>query len=122
MTRKINNNLSQMIIIFGKVGTFSGLKKEISCQNFKNHASETPNISSRIVVDPKNHLKGIHLKLSQSGKNLRGTILSRLDFSCKVVMCPASVAQIRDFYSHIFIYSCSAAIPATKLKEFNIVV
>ena len=64
MTRKINNNLSQMIIILGKIRTFSGLEEEISCEQFKNHTSETPNISSRIVVDSKNHLKGIHFTIN----------------------------------------------------------
>ena len=104
-------NLSQMIIVLGKVRTFSGLEKKISSEQFENHARETPNISGGGVVDPKYHLKCIYFTFKSISKNLRGTILSCLDFCGEVMMSPAGVAQVCDFDSDIFIYSCTSAIP-----------
>lgn len=71
-------NLSQMIVIFAPAFSLSGLKQQIACKHFVHHATKGPNVCSFVVILPED--------------DLRGSVLSSLNLSRKVMVLPASIS------------------------------
>lgn len=85
-----------MIIILVIISTFAGLKEEISGNHFKNGARKWPYICWGVVISSYN--------------NFRRSILSSLNFRSEVMMSPAPISHVTNFYHHFFIQFSSSLI------------
>ena len=83
------DHLSQVIIILAKAASWSRLKQEISCDHLKDHTSQTPDVRRCGIWDPND--------------SLRWSILSSLDFRCKMMEGPASIPEITDLHLNTLI-------------------
>lgn len=77
-----------MIIILIIIIPFLWLKQKVPCQHFKNHASERPNISARIIRIPNN--------------SLRRPVLSGLNLRSEMMMGPTSIPHVNYCYMTVF--------------------
>ena len=89
-----SNYLGKMIIVFTKIGTFSGLKQEVSRDHFKDHTGKTPNISGSVIIG--------------SDQNFWRSVLPGLNFIREMMMGPARVSQVCYLYAHITIQFISS--------------
>jgi hypothetical protein len=76
-----------MVLVLREIRSFPRLEQEVTSQHLKNHARVAPYVCRRIVLRADEHF--------------RGTVLSCLNQSGKVMVDPASVAQISDFQLEI---------------------
>jgi len=85
-----------MIIILVIISSFTGLKQEISGNHFKNGARKWPYICWGVVISSYN--------------DFRRSILSSLNFRSEVMMSPAPISHVTNFYHHLFIQFSSSLI------------
>ena len=78
-----------MIIVFIIIIALLRFKQKVPSQHLKNHASEWPNISTRIIRIPNN--------------SLRRPILSSLNLRSEMMMSPTSIPHVN--YCHMTIFS-----------------
>ena len=78
-----------MIIVFIKSLAFPWFKQKVSCDHFKDHAGERPNISRRTII--------------HSNNCFWRPILTSLNLAWKMVMIPASITQITYFNLNVLI-------------------
>lgn len=69
--------------------TLSWLEQEIGCDQLKDHTSETPQVSTTIIIDSKH--------------DFWSTILSGLNALCEVIVGPTSITQVADLYTDVLI-------------------
>ena len=92
-----------MVIIFTESRGRSGLEKKVPCEHLINHTSEWPNVSS--------------CRIRNSDDCFRGSILSRLNFTSKVMESPAPVTHIANWESHILIKHRSSLLLSWRLRR-----
>lgn len=72
-----------MIVIFAPGLRLLGLEEKIPSEHFIHHTSERPDIGSLVIALPQN--------------DLWRSVLSRLNFTGKMMMFPAGITEICDF-------------------------
>jgi len=77
-----------VIVVLAVLLTLTWLKKEITGSHLEDHACEGPHVGTGVVLSSDNHLWG--------------TVLTRLNLSREVMVCPAAVAEIADFQFKVF--------------------
>lgn len=81
------NHQGKVVCAFGIVLCFLGVKEEVAGEHFKKHAGERPHVCCLVVVDPENYFWR--------------AVLPGLNFWLEVVMLPAAVSEICDFYREV---------------------
>jgi len=106
-----------MIISLTIVCSFARVKQEISSDKFKDHASQTPQISWGIIIDSKH--------------NFGSSILSSLNSLSEMEMCPTAITKITDLtvncfidkwttFMHLFVFLCLLSFFLLRLLSIHV--
>ena len=92
-----------MIIVFTESWGRSRFEKEVSCEHLINHTGEWPNVGSCWIRN--------------SNDGFRGSILSSLNFTCKVVESPAPITHVANWKSHVLIKQRTSLLLSRRLRR-----
>jgi hypothetical protein len=96
-----------VIIILSVCLALSWVEQEVTRDQLENHARETPQICSLVVVNAEHHFWS--------------TILPSLNPVGELVVCPATIAQVTNFEFHVLANQWASFMHATFLHEESLV-